>query len=138
MSEVMNYDPNLVLCGRMAKQVVRLTFGLWEYRTVIEVTVGGNCTGQTVIACAAGIAYETLEQRGIYGSDHTYATIQMAHPDTGEVMESDDDEDQGHRGSLVPLTRRRVSAAPRLPRPWHRPSRGRGTIPACTAHREGA
>lgn len=95
MSEVMNYDPNLVLCGRMAKQVVRLTFGLWEYRTVIEVTVGGNCTGQTVIACAAGIAYETLEQMGIYGSDHTYATIQMTHPDTGEVMESDDDEDRG-------------------------------------------
>ncbi|WP_244582464.1 DUF5406 family protein, partial [Escherichia coli] len=30
--QIMNYDPNLTSCGRMAKQTVRLTFGLWEYR----------------------------------------------------------------------------------------------------------
>ncbi|EPB0159049.1 DUF5406 family protein, partial [Escherichia coli] len=26
--QIMNYDPNLTSCGRMAKQTVRLTFGL--------------------------------------------------------------------------------------------------------------
>ena len=38
----MNYDPNLVLCGRRAVQTVRLTFGVWDYRAVIEVEVGGD------------------------------------------------------------------------------------------------
>ncbi|EEQ3874799.1 DUF5406 domain-containing protein, partial [Escherichia coli] len=33
----MNYDPNLTLYGRMAKQTVLLTFGLWEYRETFEV-----------------------------------------------------------------------------------------------------
>nr|MCD4237043.1 DUF5406 domain-containing protein [Escherichia coli] len=50
--QIMNYDPNLTSCGRMAKQTVRLTFGLWEYRETFEVTVGGNLTGLDVISCA--------------------------------------------------------------------------------------
>jgi len=74
----MNYDQNLVLCGRMAVQTVRLTFGVFDYRAVMEVEVGGNCTGMTVIDCAVGIAYDQLEQRGIYGSDDTYAVITLA------------------------------------------------------------
>lgn len=89
----MNYDPNLVLCGRRAIQNVRLTFGLWEYRAVMEVEVGGNCTGMTVIDCAVGIAYDQLEQRGIYGSDDTYAVITLVKAgEAGAEMECEDDE----------------------------------------------
>lgn len=28
----MNYDPNLVLCGREAEFTVNLIFGLWKFR----------------------------------------------------------------------------------------------------------
>ncbi len=58
--QIMNYDPNLTSCGRMAKQTVRLTFGLWEYRETFEVTVGGNLTGLDVINCAIESLYATL------------------------------------------------------------------------------
>jgi hypothetical protein len=89
----MNYDPNLTLCGRMATQTVRLTFGIWEYRAVMEVEVGGNCTGMTVIDCAVGIAYQELEQRGIYGSSETYAVINMPSlTDPEQIMECGDDD----------------------------------------------
>lgn len=56
----MDYDPNLTNSGRMAKQTVRLTFGLWEYRKSFEVEVGGNCTGLTVIDAAVGKVLEEL------------------------------------------------------------------------------
>jgi len=92
----MNYDPNLVLCGRRAVQTVRLTFGVWDYRAVMEVDVGGNCTGLTVIDCAVGIAYDQLEQRSIYGSDDTYAVITLAKAGEAEAdMECEDDEGHG-------------------------------------------
>jgi hypothetical protein len=73
----MNYDPNMTNSGRMAKQTVRLTFGMWEYRKTMEVEVGGNCTGLAVIECAVSIAYGQLEQRGLYGSKQTMAVIDM-------------------------------------------------------------
>ncbi|MCF6758284.1 DUF5406 domain-containing protein [Pseudomonas balearica] len=92
---VMDYDPNLTCSGRMAKQTVRLTFGMWHYRQVIEVEVGGNCTGLTVIDCAVGNAYDTLEQHAIYGSDETYAVIDMPDPSNPEeVLECADDDMQ--------------------------------------------
>ncbi|SQM81178.1 Uncharacterised protein [Escherichia coli] len=62
-SEVMNYDPNLTLYGRMAKQTVLLTFGLWEYRETFEVSVGGNLTGLDVISCAIESLYATLPMK---------------------------------------------------------------------------
>lgn len=77
---VMNYDPNLTCSGKMATQKVRLTFGCWQYRAEIEVSVGGNCTGLAVIDCAVANAYKTLQQRGIYGTDETYAVIVMVDP----------------------------------------------------------
>jgi hypothetical protein len=57
----MNYDPNLVLCGRMAKQRVKLTFGMWEHRATVETVVGGNCTGAYVIEGAIENVYEHLD-----------------------------------------------------------------------------
>jgi len=56
----MNYDPNLVLCGRMATQTVRLTFGQWEYRKTMEVTVDGNLQGLSVIEAAVENALDEL------------------------------------------------------------------------------
>lgn len=92
----MNYDPNLVLCGRRAIQNVRLTFGIWDYRAVMEVQVGGNCTGLTVIDAAVGIAYDQLEQRGTYGSNSTYAVILMTKlGENGECMECEEENNGG-------------------------------------------
>lgn len=94
--EIMNYDPNLTNSGNMAFQAVRLTFAMWDYRAVMEVTVGGNCRGLTVIDCAVENAYEKLEQRGIYCSADTYAVINMTkigNPE--EILECGDDENHG-------------------------------------------
>lgn len=50
----MNYDPNLTTSGRMATQIVELTFQQWEYKATKTTTVGGNCNGLSVIECAIG------------------------------------------------------------------------------------
>lgn len=92
----MNYDPNLVYCGRRAMQRVRLTFGMWEYRKTMEVEVGGNCLGHTVIDAAVGIAYEDLEQRGIYGTEKTYAVLLLQKPEApDDTMECDEEDMKG-------------------------------------------
>ncbi len=97
----MDYDPNLVSSGRMAKQKVRLTFGLWEYRKTAEVEVGGNCTGLSVIDCAVGVAHDQLEERHTYtGSDMrqfiSYSVITMEHmSDPNRTLESSDDDLRG-------------------------------------------
>lgn len=59
-SEIMNYDPNMTLCGHLAKQTVLLTFGQWHYRQTYEVVVGGNLTGLDVITCAVESLYASL------------------------------------------------------------------------------
>jgi len=96
---VMDYDPNLTLCGRMAKQTVRLTFGMWEYRKTIEVEVGGNCTGLWVIDCAVSIAYDQLEQRPFYNHDRkrddSYAVIHLPHPEKDDELETTDEDLRG-------------------------------------------
>ena len=56
----MDYDPNMMLCGRTASQTVKLTFQQWEYTAEIEQVVGGNCTGLPVIDCAVCNAYDDL------------------------------------------------------------------------------
>lgn len=90
----MDYDPNLTNSGRMAKQTVRLTFGLWKYRKEMEVQVGGNCTGLRVIDSAVEQAYENLDRLGVYMSDDTYAVIYMNSTDGTESMECADEEDE--------------------------------------------
>ncbi|WP_223306979.1 DUF5406 family protein [Citrobacter sp. S-77] len=78
---IMNYDPNMTMCGRLAKQTVRLTFGQWEYRETFEVTVGGNLTGLDVINCAVENLYESLPYEEILNVDtgeiDIVATIQI-------------------------------------------------------------
>lgn len=54
----MNYDPNLVRCGRMATQTVKLVFGQWDYRKEVLIDVSGNCTGLVVIDVAIDNFYQ--------------------------------------------------------------------------------
>ncbi|ENU6056635.1 DUF5406 family protein [Escherichia coli] len=89
-SEVMNYDPNLTLCGRMAKQTIRLTFGLWKYRETFEVTVGGNLTGLDVISCAIESLYATLPYEEVE-DERTGGTDIMATINIGELICQDED-----------------------------------------------
>lgn len=88
--QIMNYDPNMTMCGRLAKQTVRLTFGQWEYRETFEVTVSGNLTGLDVISCAVERLYESLPYEQILNVDtgkiDIVATIQI-----GELECMDED-----------------------------------------------
>ncbi|EFJ8857328.1 DUF5406 family protein [Escherichia coli] len=86
----MNYDPNLTSCGRMAKQTVRLTFGLWEYRETFEVTVGGNLTGLDVISCAIESLYATLPYEETL-NERTEETDIMATINIGGLTCQDED-----------------------------------------------
>jgi hypothetical protein len=113
MPEIMDYDPSLTCSGSMATQRVRLTFGVWKYRAVIEVPVGGNCTGLDV-NCNA---YETLEQRGIYGSDKTYVVMKMPSlEDPGSMMECGEDDPDGPQGKdwlkAMPVSAEIISITP--------------------------
>ncbi len=98
--KTMNYDPNLTCSGKMATQQVRLTFGCWNYRAVLEVSVGGNCTGLAVIDCAVGNAYDTLQQHSMFGTDKTCAVINMVDPAApdSELECSEDDGSDRFRG----------------------------------------
>ena len=58
--EIIDFDPNMVLCGRMVIQTVMLEFGTRTYRKTFEVQVGGNCTGFDVIESAIEQVYEDL------------------------------------------------------------------------------
>ncbi len=84
---VMNYDPNFTLCGRMAKQTVRLTFGQWQYRGTFDVTVMGNISGLSVIESAIERLYESLPYDKDPFGNGVYARIML-----GELI--NDDEDQ--------------------------------------------
>ena len=91
----MNYDPNLTNSGRTAKQTVKLTFGMWEYRAERTVEVGGNCTGLTVIESAIGNLYEDLPNLSD-GMGSMVPGIVMADPnDADKELCCTDDEDQG-------------------------------------------
>jgi hypothetical protein len=92
-NQILNYDTDLTCSGRMAKQSVRLTFGLWWYRAVLDVEVEGNCTGIVVINCAVDTAYSQLEQRSIRMSDQTYAVLNMPSlKDPDDILESSEDD----------------------------------------------
>ncbi|EAW1350510.1 hypothetical protein AXP45_21240 [Salmonella enterica subsp. enterica] len=88
--QIMNYDPNLTSCGRMAKQTVRLTFGLWEYRETFEVTVGGNLTGLDIISCAIESLYATLPYEEVQG-EFAGGTDIMVTINIGELICQDED-----------------------------------------------
>jgi hypothetical protein len=84
----MNYDPNLTNSGRMAIQVVRLTFGMWESRKTVDTTVGGNCNGLQIIDNAVGRIYDELPDR----FDCPYIILDSPN---GDTLECSDDEEKG-------------------------------------------
>lgn len=87
---VMNYDPNFTLCGRMAKQTVRLTFGQWQYRGTFDVTVMGNISGQSVIKYAIENLLEDLPTVPFFNDD-TGENDEMSVIHLGELECMDDD-----------------------------------------------
>lgn len=56
----MNYDPNLVLCGREAEFTVNLIFGLYKFRRGFTAIVSGNGMGLDMIDCAVEKVYDDL------------------------------------------------------------------------------
>ena len=81
------YDPNLVLSGRSATQTVRLTFQQWEYTAVLEVSIGGTCTGLTVIESAIDAVFCGLSSDG---RDIPYLIMTDTHG--SELIAADDDD----------------------------------------------
>lgn len=82
-----NFDPNMTLSGHIAKQVVSMTFGLWEYRGTFEVEVCGNLTGLEVIHSAIEKLYESLPYTELPFDKGGYATITL-----GELISDDEDQ----------------------------------------------
>lgn len=60
----MNYDPNFVLCGRMAKQDVEITLQSWTAKAKRVVTIGGNCSGLSVLTAAVSQLEDELGENG--------------------------------------------------------------------------
>lgn len=87
----MNYDPNLIRSGKI-KQTIKLIFGMWEYRKEVEIEVGGNLKGLSVIDHAIYSVFESLPYRQCPDGDVT--TIVLSHPN-GDTLECDDDEMNG-------------------------------------------
>lgn len=90
-----NYDPNMTLSGRMAKQTVQLTFQIWQYKATKEAVVGGNCMGFTVIDFAIAQVYESLPYQEIRydGKDYYVAEITLE-DDEGNILLCEDEENQ--------------------------------------------
>jgi hypothetical protein len=65
--EVIDFDPNLVLCGRTVDYKVRLIFADRHYRKEMVVEVGGNVRGFDVIESAINQAYAELPYDEKYG-----------------------------------------------------------------------
>ncbi|EAU5747473.1 hypothetical protein EGD84_21255 [Salmonella enterica] len=76
-----DFDPNMVACGRLVKQTVRLTFGCWRYRGTFEVEFRGNVTGLEAIRTAVDRLYQSLPSVVVTDDDdqeYRQATLAMA------------------------------------------------------------
>jgi hypothetical protein len=97
VDEIMDYDSDLVLCGRMANQKVRLTFGDGVYRATKEVVVNGNCTGLSVIEYAVEIVYRGLP----CGSDGKEIELYSGHGGTLFMSDDEGREDEWLKDMLI-------------------------------------
>lgn len=98
MSEqkVMDYDPNMVLCGRKVKQVIELVFADWEYRATHTVTIGGNCRGMSVIDSAVEHLFEEL-----YDEDNGRAKLVLTNASGDTLTDEDGDDEEWLKGKLI-------------------------------------
>jgi hypothetical protein len=100
MNEFFNIDPNFSK-GRGAVYTVRLTFGLWEYRTKMEVDIIGNIKGIDVIDFAVERAFDLLP---VNGSENDYICKYIILTDNkGDTLECNDEfeEDYWLKNMLV-------------------------------------
>ena len=56
MTTLKNYDPNIT----WARHTFALTFMQWDYSLTVEVEVGGNCRGLTLIDIAIDCAFDEI------------------------------------------------------------------------------
>lgn len=97
-SKAINFDPNFVYCGRMVTQKVRLTFGQWTKRATVEVEVGGNCRGASIVESAVLQAHDDLteafdarEEKGENEWRHPYLLLEDEEGGLVHEMEGEDD-----------------------------------------------
>jgi len=92
----MNYDPNLMLSGKMAKQTIVLKFQMWDYTKTVEHTVTGNIPGFLAIEGAVSAFYETLPTVRILteAGFEDAVEIVLENP-TGDTMTCEDGELEG-------------------------------------------
>lgn len=86
--DIISFDPNHVLCGRIARQRYRLTFGEWEYRAVEEVEIRTNIKGLEALQWAVEKLLDRLEE-GL--GDDEPARLVMTAPN-GDTLICEDDE----------------------------------------------
>lgn len=88
---VTNFDPNMVACGRVVKQTVRLTFVCWRYRGTFEVAVRGNITGLDAIRYAVETLYESLPSVVVTDDDDRECDMEMVTIELDGITCADDD-----------------------------------------------
>lgn len=86
----MNYDPNLFCSGNRAKQEIRVTFALWDYRNTMTIPFYSNIKGLDAIRYAVSQVYDDLPGVG----PHELPRIVLTN-EAGDQLICDDDEDQG-------------------------------------------
>lgn len=79
-----NYDPN----NRFGNHLVELTFQQWEYKLTVEITVGGNCKGLSIIQYAVERFLDSQYRE--VGDDPEYITLIMT-SDSGDQLETEID-----------------------------------------------
>ena len=80
-----NYDPN----ARFGIHIVELTFQQWEYRLIVEVPVGGNCKGMSIIEHAI----YNFDQH-LYNEQGEYPVIVMLDEEGNELETGIEDEEE--------------------------------------------
>lgn len=82
---MITYDPNKT----WHPQTVRLTLAQWRYKKEIEITVGGNCFGFTVMESAVSSAFDHLDIRTAFGREIAFVELV---DDEGDTLLCHDDE----------------------------------------------
>lgn len=85
---ITEYSPNIA----WGKQKVEIVLMQWAYSKKIEVEIGGNCTGLSVLEAAIGRLYDSLLPEG--DENDAPAKIVLAN-EKGDTLECADDEDLG-------------------------------------------
>lgn len=87
---MMNYDPNLFCSGNRAKQIIKLTFAMWDYRCKHTFELRSNIKGLSAIKAAVEQIYEDLP--GFCENDIPRIVL---FNEAGDSLICDDEEGQG-------------------------------------------